>query len=86
MSVIKTKHAQARMQQRGISDSMLQLLLEYGKYTHDKRGAEIVSFNRKSRNNLKRDLSRKDYAQIERHLDVYTVITDDVIVTVGHRK
>jgi len=84
--MIKTKHAQLRMQQRGIPESALQLLLRYGKYQHDGHGAEIVTFNKAARNCLKKHETHACYVRAERHFDVYSVITDEVIITIGHRK
>ena len=36
-------HARVRMQQRGISPTALELLLDYGHEVHDHRGCRIVN-------------------------------------------
>ncbi len=49
-------HAQARMQQRGINEAVLDRLLEYGKVAHDHHGAEVVFFNKPARRRLRRQV------------------------------
>jgi hypothetical protein len=81
-----TQHAEARMQQRGITRRTLESLLDYGAQTHDHRGATLVYFNKKARSRLLRDAGRARYQQIEKQLNAYAVVgTDGAVVTVGHR-
>jgi len=81
-----TEHARARMQQRGISPAVLELLLDYGREEHDHRGCRIVRFDKRSRSRVLRDLGAELFRRVERHLGTYAVIaSDDAIVTVGHR-
>ena len=81
-----TQHAEVRMQQRGISRSMLDSLLDYGATLHDHRGATIVYFDRKARTRLLRESGRTGYCRLEKQLNAYAVVArDGAIVTVGRR-
>src|SRR4051812_1317634 len=81
-----TDHARVRMQQRGIPPAALAVLLDYGTEAHDHHGCRIVCFDKRSRRRAARDLGDL-FRRIERHLDAYAVLaTDDVVVTVGHRR
>ena len=81
-----THHAQARLQQRGIPDNIVENLLEFGCHTYDHRGGTILFFDHKARNRLRRQIAGDPYKQIESHLDTYAVLgSDGVIITVGHR-
>ena len=42
-----THHARTRMQQRGIPESALDALLDFGRAAHDHRGAQIVFFEKR---------------------------------------
>ena len=79
-------HARARMQQRGISDTVLERLIEFGEARHDHRGAEILYFGHAARRRLAQRLDRNAWKAIERHLRAYAVIAGTgEIITVGHR-
>lgn len=81
-----TNHARARLQQRGISNTVLDCLLLYGRKVHDHRGGEIVFFDHHARERLRRQADPHQYKVIEPKLDAYAVIgADGAIVTVGHR-
>jgi hypothetical protein len=81
-----TEHARARMQQRGIPPTALDLLLDYGREAHDHRGCRIVRFDKRSRRRVLGELGRERFLQVERLLDAYAVVAaDDAVVTVGHR-
>ena len=81
-----TQHAQARMQQRGITLTTLNSLLDYGAQLHDHRGATIVYFDKKAKRRLLRDSGREVYRVMEKQLNAYAVVGNDgAVVTVGHR-
>ncbi len=81
-----TEHARTRMQQRGISPAALELLLDFGRETHDHRGCRIVRFDKRSRHHVLRAIGPDRYREVERYLDAYAVVAaDDAVVTVGHR-
>ena len=80
-----TTHARTRMQQRGISEAALDVLLEYGREAHDHHGAVIVLFDKRSRRQLRRRIGDQ-FRKVERWLDSYAVVGDDgAVITVGHR-
>ena len=81
-----THHAQTRLQQRGIPESVLENLLDYGNEAHDHRGSLILYFDRRARAQLREACGRNSYKRIESHLDAYAVLGDSgEIITVGHR-
>lgn len=81
-----TKHAQTRMQQRGISKSVMDLLETHGRYVErGKRGA-IVYVDKRARERIRRNTSPTEFARIEQKLHAYFVEGDDgSIITVGYR-
>jgi hypothetical protein len=81
-----TRHAQVRLQQRGVPSWFLHLLIRHGKTVHDGRGAVIKTVDKEARRRLQQRLSPKAYANAERYFDVYAVVTlSDAVVTVAHR-
>jgi hypothetical protein len=81
-----TRHAEVRMQQRGITPSALESLLDYGSQAHDHRGATIVYFDKRSRSRLLRGSGRAAYRVMEKQLNAYAVVgRDGSVVTVGRR-
>ena len=80
---VLTKHGQARMQQRGISEEMLDLLFEYG-VTEHRCAADVTYFNKKSFQRLKQS-GRCNTNEMERLKKAYVVECDGYVVTVGHR-
>ena len=82
-----TRHAEVRMQQRGIARSTLQSLLNYGSQAHDHHGATIVYFDRKARTRLLRDSGPAAYRVMEKQLNAYAVVGNDgSVVSVGRRE
>ena len=81
-----TDHARIRMQQRGIPEVALDVLLDYGCTVHDHRGAEIVYFDKRAKERLVRERGVENARRLERFLDAYAVVGGDgEIRTVGHR-
>ena len=79
-------HAHARMQQRGVTASLLDLLDTYGVSQHDQRGAELRYFNKAARRRLIAAEGADVYRSVERKLNVYAVVAGDgCLVTVGRR-
>ena len=86
MQLELTKHAQTRMQQRGIPQDIIEQLLGYGRMTHDHHGGQIVWFDRASRRRLQREFGMSSYRVTEKHLDAYVVLdSEGRVLTVGHR-
>jgi hypothetical protein len=64
----------------------VELLLEFGREAHDRRGCRIVRFDKRSRRRVLRALGPDAFRRVERYLDAYAVVAgDDAVVTVGHR-
>ena len=81
-----TKHAEARMQQRGIRMLTLQSLLDYGATAYDPRGAAILYFDKKAKSRVRRFSGRQQYVAMEKQLNAYAVVArDGAVVTVGRR-
>ena len=78
-----SQHALQRMQQRGISEQVVEVLLSFG-CSHYHKGREVVFLDHHSLARLDRsgDWSRQDCQQLRRH---YLVLQGCEVVTVGHR-
>lgn len=83
-----TKHAQRRLQQRGIPDMAVRLICKYGKRSYS-NGGESYCINKKSHLRLEKDLKERlndrEYRKIIKHLDCYVIISGEEILTVAHR-
>jgi hypothetical protein len=80
-----TEHARARMQQRGISPAAIEILLSYGRSSHDHRGCEVVYFDKPARQRLAK-YNPVAAREAERFTRAYAVLgSNGVVVTVGHR-
>ena len=82
-----THHAARRAQQRAISATVLDLLLDYGDRFVAGGGAEIVRIGQHGRYELARELSPATWREHGRKLQTaYAVVAaDGAVVTVGHR-
>lgn len=81
-----TRHAQVRMQQRGIGEEVLDNLFAYGKVVHDHRGAEILFFDRAARRRLALEKGEEALRSLGKRLAAYAVIGGHgQVLTVGHR-
>ena len=86
LNVPMTHHASKRMQQRGIPESVLPLLFEYGEEEYDHHGTMLLYFNKRARQRLARAVPHDELKQIQGALKAYAVLDKDgAIVTVGHR-
>lgn len=80
-----TKHAQTRMQQRGIRPEAVNAILNYGERRRY-QGADVYFLDKGARNRLAISLGRKTYSKLERSLNSYLVVGDDgALVTAAHR-
>lgn len=81
-----TSHAARRLQQRGIPEGVLPLLMQFGAHEYDKRGAKLVYLTHKSRERIRLRVGAEHYSRLEPVLDIYAVVdTEGTVVTVGHR-
>lgn len=80
-----TKHAQRRVDQRGISSILLNLLMYFGESHGVKGGAETINFGtRKERQRFAKAL-RKIADKIERDSSVYTIVNGEAVITCGYQ-
>ena len=81
-----SRHARARMQQRGISQAALFCLLDYGREAHEHDGSVTLYFDKTARRRLERDAGPDSRKQLARLRRLYAVLGGDGgVVTVGHR-
>jgi hypothetical protein len=85
MELFATHHAAARQQQRGIPSYVIDTLINYGKVNHDHHGAEILTFPKAVRQRLRNTLPKRTFVALEPHFDCYAVMSEGVLITVGHR-
>ncbi len=89
LPVLKTAHAERRLQQRGINPGIIQVLLDYGVCRRIRNRDSIsYSMNRDARKKARRGLGDAQYKVIEKWFHCYLVVCPkkDVTITVGHRK
>ena len=80
-----TRHARARMQQRGINAAALDALLDYGRVARAGRGRDIVYFDSRTRARLVR-AHAVAVPEAERVCKSYAIVASDgTVITVGHR-
>ncbi len=85
-SIALTRHAEARIRQRGIRSQVMDILLTYGA-SKIRHGAEIIFMDQASRRKAREALGRIAYAQLERALGTYLVLADDgTVLTCAHRR
>ena len=86
MNVTVSQHAKIRMQQRAITADMLESLLDFGQVKFNGQGTEILTFPKKVVKNLKKELDHKVFMKIERHLNLYAIMSSDgELITTGYR-
>ena len=86
MEVLISHHAKVRMQQRAISEDMLESLLNFGQTRFNGQGTQILTFPRRAMKSLKKELNHKVFMKIERHLNLYAVMSSDgELITTGYR-
>ena len=81
-----TRHARARMQQRGIRFEDLEALLDFGREIPAGRGRDLVFFDKRARARLARANPVVAAAEADRISRSYAIVASDgVVITVGHR-
>jgi ATP sulfurylase len=79
-----SNHAEKRLQQRGITDLEVELILMYGSETHHGDGCVYSRIDRNSFRRLEKDLKRVNQ-KIESLKKKFVVISDAcTVVTTGH--
>ena len=83
MNIQITKHAEIRMQQRGVSNHALNLLIQYGRRARAGKGAEIVYFDKQVRRRLLCESGTDSVRPDSKDLNSYAVCKGAVILTAG---
>ena len=82
----RTRHADARLQQRAIPPILLDWLIAYGVRAPAGDGCECIYFDKQGHRRLQRDLGAWAYGRLEPKLDTYAIIgRDGMVVTAGYR-
>ena len=84
MEPIVSRHARARMQQRGIARSHVDFLLQLGREYHAHYGAVVVVLDRAATRRIARSGAASG-AQLDALRGLYAVVGDGSVRTVGHR-
>ena len=78
-----TRHAHARMQQRGIRDTDVHYLMNFGKIEYDHHGSRVLYLDHAARRRIGATVGTKT---AERMSGLYAVVASDgAVLTVGHR-
>jgi len=81
-----SRHAQIRMQQRGIPAQVVRNIITYGQARRVAGGATAQIITTRSLKRLSNELPKNDCVELERYKNVYVVMDNNSIITVGHRK
>jgi hypothetical protein len=74
------------MQQRGIPESVVNVLIEYGSRRYDHQGAQILFFDHRAKRRYCESKGSDGMRKIEKYSDVCLVRSiDGELVTIGHR-
>jgi hypothetical protein len=83
---IFTTHAIKRVRQRGIGLPALDCLLRYGREDHDHHGAQILTFDALSLDEVRRNEPRQIWQQVVDARALYAVVdSTGTVITAGHR-
>ena len=74
------------MQQRGITETAIKYLIEYGELKFDGHGGKVYYLNKRNRNLIPSCLTKNQFNEIREQLNSFVVLSHrDVVITVGHR-
>lgn len=81
-----SKHAQVRMQQRGVPPVIIEWLLQYGATVYDGHGCRICFFDKNAKKQLRKEKGDIVLRRLHEMMDSYAVVGGDgLVITVGHR-
>lgn len=80
-----TEHAQQRLRQRGVRTQQVLWLMEFGDRVWN-RGAQVFYFTNASFASLIGEVTRNEHQLAEKARGLYAVISDGLVITVGHRE
>lgn len=73
-----TTHAEIRAQQRGIRREVLDYLIAYGRREHDHAKCEVVFFDSKAMDQLRKEVGTHAANLMTGHRDVYVVVPEEL--------
>jgi hypothetical protein len=79
-----TQHAKERSHQRCIQETQLDWLMSYGCLGHNK-GAHAYYFDRDGFEQLINEVSEHEISLAYRSRDIYAVVIDSKVITLGYR-
>jgi len=82
--MVYSNHAVKRMQQRGISNQVADILLCFGSRKSDHHGATIVFLSKQDLTKIKYMESEKIYRRLVEK-PIYAIEKTGLVITVGHR-
>ena len=80
-----THHAEIRAQQRCIPPLIVDWLMEFGAREHDKHGAEVVFFDKRSKRMLAKEVGKPIVDKLSCLMKAYLVTCDGTVITTGYR-
>lgn len=81
-----TRHADIRVQQRGVNRDVLDCLLAYGRHEPDHKGCQVVTFDCKTLQAISRYEPSNVRTKAADSRNLYAVVNGDgVVITAGHR-
>ena len=80
-----TKHAATRIQQRGVPPQIVKSIIDHGTTRRVPGNAVARFMSRKDFKALQQMLPKNDCVKLEKYKNVYIVMKDSQILTVGHR-
>jgi len=80
-----TRHAKTRLQQHAIPPLIIEWLCKYGCRFKGMNGTTVCFFDKESRRCLASEVGHVVVRRLSDMLDTYVVLSDDSIVTIGHR-
>lgn len=79
-----SKHAKKRLQQRGISEEFVDVLIDFGFEKHARYGAKIIYLRQREQQMVRCFLGQAGFPN--HYQNAYVVVNQDgCVITVGHR-
>lgn len=82
----QTRHFATRMQQRGIRNSLVDIILAYGTCRR-KYGIDTFYMDKPARQRARRELDSKSYAVLEKQMNVIIIASEQgALITIVHNQ
>lgn len=86
--LVLTEHAQVRLQQRGIAENWIPLIMKYGKKLHDNHGGiKYFMTSRLTRKLIDLMRGKCSIQQLEKLKGIYVIVSSDntTVITAAHK-